>query len=230
MVRNKKRKKYPKQTNLRKTGKPKHKYFTLTNSPKKYKGFSNKFINKANIHGICYKNGTFSNVKFHSCILTKCNFRDAKFEGVDFICCNLKKSFFQNTILKEVTFYNCKINDVNFKNSIFSNVIFMSMNIKVGKNFPCDGYELINKYPTSIDESTILSARKLSLIDNCYKYHVLNVNKNKVNIWYLNLLIKHFKDEKMVLNMLEKLSAENTPTKMFTLYSYLNYIDKYKNK
>ena len=209
----------------------KYKYFTLTHSSKKYNGWNNRYSPKANIHGICYKNAYFYNDRFHSCILTDCNFSYATLFGVDFICCNLKKSSFKNSILHNVTFFNCNVAGADFCDAKFDNVVFMSMNLNGANNMSQhQGYEVINTYPSCVDENIKQIVLKLSSIEECYKYRVLNVDKNKINAWYLSLLLKYYKDDKkMVLNALETIYEEKIHKKMLTLYSYKNYIDNYKN-
>lgn len=48
--------------------------FVLTNSGRKYSGWSNRYNYQSNIHSIIYKDATFSNDKFQNCIITGCNF------------------------------------------------------------------------------------------------------------------------------------------------------------
>ena len=73
--------------------------FVLTNSGRKYSGWSNRYNYQSNIHSIIYKDATFSNDKFQNCIITGCNFNNANLSDIDFTHCNLKGSSFKNAVL-----------------------------------------------------------------------------------------------------------------------------------
>ena len=68
--------------------------FDLQNSPKKYRGFSNKYCYKTNIHRLIYKDASFSNIKFQASNMTDCNYRNSKLNCIDYVGCNLKGSNF----------------------------------------------------------------------------------------------------------------------------------------
>ena len=166
--------------------------FVLANSPQKYQGWSNKYNYQSNIHNLIYKDASFTNDKFHNCTITKCNFKNTKLSGIDFAHCNLKETSFKGATLNDVTFFNCNMKSVDFENAVFNNVVFISMNTEKIKSLPLDGYTVINKYPKIDDLQLIQNALTLSSYKKIYKYHVLHVEKNKLNNWYLYLILRFY--------------------------------------
>lgn len=122
--------------------------FSLANSSKKYKGFSNKYSYQTNIHHLIYKDAVFENVKFQASNITKCNFKNTKLIGVDFCSTNLKGTNFKGAVLKNVVFFNCNLKKVDFAGVNFQNVIFMSTNTANAKNLKLgNGCKVFNTYP-----------------------------------------------------------------------------------
>lgn len=201
--------------------------FVLSNSPVKYNGWSNKYNYQSNIHHLIYKGADFLNDKFQNCIITDCNFKQAHFSDVDFAHCNLKGSSFENTRLKNVTFFNCKMKSVDFSGATFDNVAFICMSVDTIKNLPLNGYIVINKYPQITHQRLLDNAMALSQYIQFYKYHILNVDKNKVNNWYLFLLAEQYQCYDDVARGLYALRNRRYKNGFITVGAYKKYLDTY---
>ena len=204
------------------------KRFVLTHSSsKKYKGWSCIYNYQANIHGVNYKGATFTNDKFQSSIITGCNFKKSKLIGIDFTHCNMKKSKFDGAIFDSVTFFNCNIKDVNFNGAKFKNVFFISMDISKAMNLPETGYTIINSYPTINNPILENSVLKLAERNSFLRYHVLNISANKINKWYLSILINKYGSAYDISRALKALYNRKNRRDFITLFSYTEYLDSY---
>lgn len=203
--------------------------FVLSNSQKKYNGWRNKFSYQSNIHNLIYKGASFENDKFQNCIITDCNFKNTKLTNVDFSHCNLKGSSFAGAHLCNVVFFNCKINDTDFKDSIFDNVVFICQNFKGVKNLEYSKgcYEILNKYPVIEHSDLINSAKALANCKQLYKFHVLNINTNKVNRWNLYYLAKQYSSYDDVARGLCALGKRRDKRNFITLGQYKKHLDSY---
>lgn len=204
----------------RKMGKPV--FFTLTHSPVKYKGFSNRYNYKANLHSIIYKDARFRNVKFQASIITCCNFRGATLNGVDFFNSNLKGTSFKGAYLKNVVFFNCKFQGSDFTDAKFEKVCFICSNLSNinGMIFNNPEVKVYKSYP-AIYLSPELETNLLNTSSNpsIFNSRVLHVNSNKLNHWILFLLIEEYGQ-----NRLERLSRWLNSKKvwhdLYTVHSY----------
>ncbi|RGH73366.1 pentapeptide repeat-containing protein [Ruminococcus sp. AM31-15AC] len=201
--------------------------FVLSNSPVKYNGWSNRYNYQSNLHHLIYKDATFTNDKFQNCIITDCNFKQTSFTDVDFAHCNLKGSTFKNSRLKNVTFFNCKMKSVDFSGATFDNVAFICMSIDATKNLPSSGYVIINKYPQITHQRLLENAMALSQYSQYYKYHILNVDKNKVNNWYLYLLAEQYQSYDDVARGLYALRNRYNKRGFITVGAYKKHLDTY---
>lgn len=202
--------------------------FTLSNSPVKYKGFSNKYNYKTNIHNLIYKDASFENVRYHVSNITKCNFKNTKLLGVEFISCNLKSTSFRNSKLKDVIFFNCNLKNTDFEGAKYDNVIFISTNLDNAKNleltYKCKVLRTYPKY--TINKELYEAVLKLAEFKRIYKYHVLHVKKNKINRWNLSILENYYDNNKLIRS-LEALYKRKNKYGFYTVYSYRRMIDSY---
>lgn len=200
--------------------------FNLQNSPKKYKGLSNKYCYKTNIHKLIYKGARFFNVKYQASNMTVCNFKDVIFEDVDFVGCNLKASNFSGAVLKNVIFTNCNLKRVIFRGCRFENVYFIMTNTYVCEGMPDDGYTILNRYPQDDIEGNHRLQEALDrfyLVDESYKYHVLYITHKKVNVWNIRILLDMYGDN--LGEALLVLSKRDRLKDLYTLGLYMRYID-----
>lgn len=226
MGRGKKRKKAKqklKRNEKRKSGKLVR--FCLSNSSKKYSGFSNKFCYQTNIHNLIYKDAIFDNVKFQNSNITECNLRNTKLTGVDFYNSNLKKSKFENAKLKDVVFFNCNLKNTDFKNTKFENVFFISTNFDYCKNLNKEEIIIIKEYPKIVNQSLINATLELSKFTKLYKSNVLHVKKNKINNWNISILYSKYSDD--LIRALKALKNRKDKRNFITLYSYKKFIESY---
>ena len=201
--------------------------FVLTNSGRKYSGWSNRYNYQSNIHSIIYKDATFSNDKFQNCIITGCNFNNANLSDIDFTHCNLKGSSFKNAVLSNVTFFNCNMKDVNFDGAVLKNVAFICMSLSKIKNLPDIGYSVLNQYPNIEDRRLLDTALALSNHNSFYKYHVFHVDKYKVNNWYLYWLAEQYPSYEDVSRGLYALKKQKDKSGFITVASYKRFLDRY---
>ena len=228
MSRSKRNRKYvQKQKRLERKKKGKLVRFDLQNSSRKYPGINNKYCYQTNIHRLIYKDGTFSNVKYQASNITQCNFKNCKLYGVDFCNTNLKKTSFKGAILKDVLFFNCNLKEVDFENAKFENVYFVSTNINVCKHLVMDaGCVYMNKYPKiDLDGETETALFRLSQISRIFKYHVLHVDKTKINMWTFKILYDKYGSD--TGRALLALTRRKDKRGFFTISSYMNFIEKY---
>ena len=220
-MKKRKHKKVDKKRNL------KNKPFNLANSPKKYKGCKNIYAYKTNIHNLIYKDASFENVRYQASNITYCNFKNAKLLGVDFANTNLKYTNFKGARLKEVIFFNCNLKNANFENVQFENVFFISTNINESKNLNLDdGCVYINSYPKiELDTELLNAIFNLANYNKIYKSHVLHVNKNKINIWNINLLLNYGQEN--LTRCMKALSKRKNKNNFYTVYSYKKFIESY---
>lgn len=207
-----------------KMGKPV--FFTLTNCPRKLKGISDRYNYKANMHNLVFKDATFRNVKYQASIITKCNFNGTRLIGIDFFNSNIKGSSFKNAVLKDVVFFNCNLNNVDFKGAQLERVAFISTNIKVAKNLTInDQCKIYTTYPKiHMDEATKHTLLSLSENEGIYRYKALHVNKNKLNLWCLQILLDSYGIE--TYQALCVLKEKQSKQRFFTVYSYKQFIEK----
>lgn len=212
----------------RKMGKPV--FFTLTHSPVKYKGFSNRYDYKANLHSIIYKDVHFNNVKFQASIITRCNFRGAVLNGVDFFNSNLKQTSFKGAFLKNVVFFNCKFQGTDFTDAKFENVHFISSNLSAVNGIIFDNsnseVEVYKSYPVvNLPPETEAAFLRTSSNPAVFTPRVLHVNSNRLNYWVLSLLIEEYG-----LDYLEQLSewlnTQKIPNNLYTVHSYEILLEK----
>lgn len=201
--------------------------FNLSNSPVKYKGFKNKYNYQTNIHNLIYKGAKFENVRYHASNITNCNFKNTKLLGVEFTSCNLKSTSFKNAVLKDVIFFNCNLRKTDFEDVKYDNVIFISTNFENSKNLNLtDKCEVLKTYPKDIlNKKLYETVLKLSKCKKIYKYHVLNVKKNKINRWNLSILQNYYGDR--LQRALDALYRRKNKYVFYTVYAYRKMIDSY---
>jgi hypothetical protein len=202
--------------------------FSLSNSPVKYSGFKDKYNYGTNIHNLIYKDGHFENVRFQASNITKCNFKNAKLKGIDFMNTNLKNTSFKGAILQDIVFFNCNLKGTDFKNATFKNVKFISTNVKnsIDLNIS-DGINVMNEYPNiQLNSDLEQSIFRLASLSKIYKYHVLHVKKNKINLWSILLLLEFYKQEDLS-RALAALARRNDKRGFYTIYKYRKFIDAY---
>lgn len=201
--------------------------FSLANSPKKYKGFSNKYSYQTNIHHLIYKEAVFENVKFQASNITKCNFKNTKLIGVDFCSTNLKGTSFKGAILKNVVFFNCNLKQVDFTGVNFQDVIFISTNTSNAKNLQLgNGCKVFNTYPKRAIKKELEEAiLELTKWEKIYKYHVLHVEKNKINLWNLELLLEY--GEENLARAMRALNRRKDKRGFYTITAYKNFVERY---
>ena len=185
----------------------KNKYFNLANSTKKYKGCKNIYAYKSNIHNLIYKDANFENVRYQASNITYCNFKNSKLLGVDFANTNLKYTNFKGAKLEEVIFFNCNLKNVR------------NLNLD-------EGCVYINSYPNIELNTDILNAiDKLKNCSEIYKSHVLHVNKNKINLWNINLLLNYGQEN--LTRCMQALLRRKNKHNFYTVYSYKKFIENY---
>ncbi|WP_424768728.1 pentapeptide repeat-containing protein [Paenibacillus sp. sgz302251] len=204
--------------------------FVLANSPVKYKGFKNKYAYQSNIYNLIYKNAVIANVNFRASSITKCNFRSATLIGVDFIYANLKKTSFKDATLKDVIFFGCKMKDVDFTNTIFDNVRFINTNFNESKNFTYNDETMksYSKYPMlELSDELTKILYDLSNDPGIYKYHTLHVNRKKVNMWIINLLLQDYTQSQLARGLRSILNRRQSNKEFFTVYSIRMHLNNY---
>lgn len=201
--------------------------FSLANSPKKYKGFSNKYNYQTNIHHLIYKDAVFENVKFHASNITRCNFKNTKLTGVDFYSTNLKGTSFKGAVLNNVVFFNCNLKQVDFAGVKCQNVIFISTNTANAKNLELEnGCKVFNTYPKRIIKKELEEViLELTKWERLYKYHVLHVEENKINFWNLELLLEY--GEENLLRAMRALTRRKDKRGFYTISAYKNFVERY---
>lgn len=206
--------------NRRKMGKPV--FFTITHSHQKYKGFSNRYNYKANLHNVVYKGGRFNNVKFQASIITHCNFRQTFLNGIDFFNANLKNTSFKGAVLKNVIFFNCKFQNTDFTDTTLENVCFICSNLSGanGLNFENSGIKICKSYPVlelppEIETNLLSAAKNPSIFDS----RVLHVNSKRINQWILSLLIDEFGLGRL-MQLSRWLNKKADWNNLYTVHSY----------
>ncbi|NMA85028.1 MAG: pentapeptide repeat-containing protein [Epulopiscium sp.] len=202
--------------------------FDLQNSPIKYTGFKNRYFYKANIHNLIYVQAKFENVRYQASNITKCNFKNAKLRGVDFCNSNLKATSFKGATLEDVIFMNCNLKDVDFRKTRFRNVYFIMTNMDVCKNIILDtNCKILKHYPTGsyINDIGKKALYNLGKDKEIYKYHVLHVMPNKVNMWVLGILFNEYGDG--VNRALSALDKRKQKRYFYTIASYMRFIESY---
>ena len=197
--------------------------FDLQNSPKKYRGFSNKYCYKTNIHRLIYKDASFSNIKFQASNMTDCNYRNSKLNCIDYVGCNLKGSNFTGAKLRNVLFMCCHLNGVNFTNCKFQNVYFITTNIEKCKGFPNDGFIQMRTCPKlDIDEKISIAVDRMCQIKAAHIFHVAN---NKLNMWTIKIVLDKY--GAMTGDLLLRLSRERKLKALYSLGAYCNFIESH---
>lgn len=203
--------------------------FTLANSGKKFKGLKDNYAYQSNMHNLVFKDASIENVNYRSSIITNCNFRNAKLIGVDFIGVNLKNTNFQNATFENVIFFNVNLKGTNFQNATFKNVTFISTNLKNAKNLIIDieNIKILNQYPNINLKPYLKDA--LSNLSNCsqiYKYHTLHVNKSKLNMWFISLLLSDYSQTDLS-RAFKALGKRKDKRGFYTIYSIKKFLDSY---
>lgn len=230
MAKRAKLKRYSKQKAKRmkkiKLGKPVP--FNRQNSPKKYRGFYDKYFYKANIHNIIYKGATFSNVRFQASNLTNCNFRGASLKGVDFCNCNLKGNDFRNSNLEGTIFFNCNLKKCSFDNAKLNNVTFIATNTKVAKDLHIGaGCRELKSYPkVKLDATLSENIYNLTKFEDLLKPCTIHVTENKINLWMIELLLANTSQEDLS-RCFYALAKRRNKKNFYTIYSYQKFIDSY---
>lgn len=202
--------------------------FNLSNSPVKYRGFKDKYNYGTNIHSLIYKDGYFENVRFQSSNITKCNFKNTMLKGIDFMNTNLKNTSFKGAEIQDTIFFNCNLRGTDFKNVKFKNVKFISTSIGSAINLNINNeVNIINNHPNmQLNLKLEQSILRLADLNEIYKYHVLHVKKNKINLWSILLLLKYYKQEDLS-RALTALERRNNKRQFYTIYKYRQFIDSY---
>lgn len=202
--------------------------FCLSNSPRKYSGFKDKYNYGTNIHNLIYKDGYFENVRFQASNITKCNFKNTKLKGIDFMNTNLKGTSFKGAILQDIVFFNCNLKETDFTDVKFENVKFISTNINNAIHLNLtDEVEIISSYPNiKLELYLEKSILRLANLNKIYKYNVLHVKKSKINLWSIGLLLEFYKQEDLS-RALMALARRNDKRGFFTIYKYRKFIDSY---
>ncbi len=175
--------------------------FNLANSPKKFKGLRDKYAYQSNIHRLIYKGANLVNVNYRASIITNCNFKNARLTGVDFIGTNLKRTTFKGANLSNVNFFNANLKGTDFTDVVFNNVTFMSTNVEKAKNLNIQdaNVKVINSYPTiKLTQELEEALYDLSECPGIYKSHVLHVQRNKLNYWFLHLLLANYSQANLI--------------------------------
>ena len=208
----------------------KHVYFTLTHCSSVLRGFSNKYCYKSNMHSLIYKGAYFRNIKFQTCIITSCNFRNAHLTGIDFSHTNLKNTSFKNAKLDNVIFFACNLRNVDFRDAQFNNVSFVCTDISGVKELSLsNGCIIVNRYPsTNLDSLSEQRLLELSAYPLIYSYRVLHVNKDKVNMWNLKLLFDEFGCTDEIIQIL--CDSSISQQHLYTVYAYKKLVAKYLPK
>lgn len=202
--------------------------FSLSNSPRKYSGFGNKYNYGTNIHNLIYRGGKFENVRFQASNITACNLKNTRLIGVEFMNTNLKETEFNGATLKDAIFFNCNLKGTDFTDAKFINVKFISTNINKAINLNItDGIEVIKNYPNiKLNQYLEDSILRLQSINKIYKYHILHVKKDKINLWNIELLLRDYKQEDLS-RALGALARRNDKRGFYTVYKYKKFIDSY---
>ncbi|WP_350343631.1 pentapeptide repeat-containing protein [Proteinivorax tanatarense] len=202
--------------------------FNLANAPTKFKGLVNSYAYQSNMHNLIFKGAYIENVNYRASIITDCNFKNAKLIGVDFICVNLKKTNFQNATFENVIFFGTNLKNADFKNVVFKNVTFINTNIKNAKNLCIDeNVTILNSYPNfTLNEKLTEVLLQLSNDSKIFKYHTLHVNKNKINKWFLYILLKEFSQENLIRGF-QALARRKDKRHFYTIYSLQRFLNIY---
>ncbi len=201
--------------------------FDLQNSPKKYRGFNNRYCYQTNIHCLIYKGAEFSNVRFQSSNLTKCNFRDVYFNGVDFCNCNLKGSKFNNAVFEKCIFVNCNLKESDFTDAKFKEVYFIMTNIKVAKGINANEIHYMNIYPKNLRLNSLCETAliRLGQVKEISKFHVLHVSQTKINLWIVSLLMNKYGED--IGRAFDALLRRKDKRFFYTVNFYMKFIESY---
>lgn len=208
-----------------KMGKPV--FLNLCRTPKLLNGMTNRYLYKANLYKVLYTNAYFYNVRWNASNLTHCSFKGSYCRGVDFVNSNLKNSSFKNATLESVMFFNCNLKNVNFENTKFKNVSFVSTNTKEAKKLNLDdNCKVYNTYP-KLDINTMLKDELFKIYQSLpnNKRNVLFINKNKLNLWILQILYDNYGND--VDRALLAFCRRNNRRRFFTVYSFEKHIENY---
>lgn len=84
----------------------------------------------------------------------------------------------------------------------------------------------INKYPKlELDGEAETALFRLSQIPKIFNYHVLHVDKTKINMWTLKILYDKYGSA--TGRALLALTRRENKWGFFTISSYMNFIEKY---
>ena len=234
-VAKKKKKAKLKEKRLKRIKSGKRVPFSLANVSKRLPGIQNTHQYKTNVHNLNFNESHFNNVKYSASNITNCNFKKAKLTGVDFIYTNLKRCNFSNAFLEDVIFFGANLKYAKFKNTHFKNVYFINTNIELTQDLVSDNNGLIiyNHYPNQeIHDSLKNVLYKVGDNDRIYKHRVLHVNKNKLNMWMVQLLLWEFSTTELVRSYRKIIINEkrNSNQNFFTYHSHRKFLNAYLKK
>lgn len=203
--------------------------FTLANAPKKLSGISNCYAYQSNMHNLIFKGSHFNNVNYRASIITNCNYNNTNLTGVDFIYTNLKGTTFKNAHLDNVIFFGVNLTGTDFKNASFNHVVFINTNTTKAKNLNVsqEGITTLKKYPDIIlNEDLQVILLSLAEFDSIYKYHTLHINKNKINKWFIYLLLQEFSTNELTRGF-RALANRKAKRHFYTFSSIKNFLYRY---
>ena len=203
--------------------------FTLANATKKLRGISNCYAYQSNMHNLIFKGAQFTNVNYRASIITKCNYNNTNLTGIDFIYANLKGTTFKNAHLDNVIFFGVNLAGADFKNALFNNVVFINTNTTKAKNLNIsqEGITILSKYPDFIlNEDLQFMLFSLIEFNKIYKHRTLHVNKNKINKWFLYLLLQEFSTSELIRGF-QALAKRKDKRHFYTLYSIKKFLYSY---
>lgn len=207
-------------------------YFSIANNPKKLKGRNSFYYYKVNLHNIIFKGASFKNSRFKAGHMTNCNLRNAKFIGCDFVAMNLKESDFRNAQFINCCFFNCKLDGANFQGSQFKNTYFMSTKLSNTKNLELKDVKIVKSYPNfNLIPYLKYKISYLYEFKKIREYGVLNIDKNTINFWFLNILLQDFSQKELSIFLSEVCQRRQKRQKNYiTLYSFTEEMERFFNK
>ena len=209
--------------------------FSLANVSRKLSGIQDTHQFKTNAHNLNFNDSHFSNVKYSSSNLTNCRFKRAKLTGIDFIYTNLKRCDFSNAYLEDIIFFGVNLKYAKFKNTHFKNVYFINTSLELATDIDLEnsGVTRYNKYPEiEINDSLEDVLYKIMQNDRIYKHGVLHVNKKKLNMWIIQILLWEFSATELT-KYFSKLTINKTKDsnqRFFTYHSYRKFLNAYFKK
>jgi len=215
---------------IKKSKQGKNVAFTLSNCPKKLKGISYRYEHKINVHHCTFTDATFNNVKYRGGHITNSSFNKAKLNNMEFTALNMKKNRFRETKFNNCVFFGCNLEGADFKNAIFKNTYFINCKLKDVKNFlVTEEIHIVTHYPElSLSEPLEEILKTMSLNPKFEKYHILTINRRKINQWMLSVLLSTFSESEL-LKFFGKLLISNK-SQFYTIFDYEIALHKYYKK